>query len=316
MFDTKPPSPPTTPEECHNDVVQYVPHVASPQKYCPNALGIYNIEDTLAAQTRLYHPASPASSWAGQSPDPHSYVSDEHILQWQNEYFSPRLVSNSSTPLTPHSQEVLNVGAPLYHRHAQASHPAQVYSFDQPLGSLPNGTTNRELQTELDYLSVAQPAPDCAQEIRYSAVQHAPLAVLMGGVIKDLSIFEVPEAREHSSCSGSAKASGLGPNRDAITARKFLAREEELTPVSSARKTMMSSVPRRRHRRRTSDAPTTRWQCDECGCRFERSYNLAKHRATHDPDRARPYLCEMQGCTQQAFARPNDLQRHLDTVRA
>lgn len=46
---------------------------------------------------------------------------------------------------------------------------------------------------------------------------------------------------------------------------------------------------------------------------FARAYNLKTHIQTHDPNRAKPYVCHHKSCGR-SFSRKHDLTRHLVSI--
>jgi hypothetical protein len=135
-----------------------------------------------------------------------------------------------------------------------------------------------------------------------------------------IGAMDLPQCKESESIEQTLVIQGP-PNPDQSEIRSMgsflpiLARGTHPETTPSPRKAVMNTVPRRRHRRRTPSPKSSRWRCIECNKSFERSYNYVKHMTTHDPDRPKPYVCVIQGCHQRPFARPHDLQRHIETVR-
>ncbi|KZT74890.1 hypothetical protein DAEQUDRAFT_659127 [Daedalea quercina L-15889] len=56
-----------------------------------------------------------------------------------------------------------------------------------------------------------------------------------------------------------------------------------------------------------------KYQCPSCPRAFARAYNLKTHIQTHDPNRAKPYVCHHKSCGR-SFSRKHDLTRHLVSI--
>ncbi|TFY56703.1 hypothetical protein EVJ58_g7474 [Rhodofomes roseus] len=56
-----------------------------------------------------------------------------------------------------------------------------------------------------------------------------------------------------------------------------------------------------------------KYQCPSCPRAFARAYNLKTHIQTHDPNRAKPYICHHKSCGR-SFSRKHDLTRHLVSI--
>jgi hypothetical protein len=56
-----------------------------------------------------------------------------------------------------------------------------------------------------------------------------------------------------------------------------------------------------------------KYNCPECGRGFNRKFNMQTHRATHDPNRIKPFACEHPNCGSR-FTRKHDLKRHINGI--
>ncbi|VDB93509.1 unnamed protein product [Peniophora sp. CBMAI 1063] len=54
-------------------------------------------------------------------------------------------------------------------------------------------------------------------------------------------------------------------------------------------------------------------QCPNCPRAFARAFNLKTHMETHNPNRAKPYVCPHRSCAR-SFSRKHDLQRHRAAI--
>ncbi|KAI0786092.1 hypothetical protein C8Q75DRAFT_808871 [Abortiporus biennis] len=75
-----------------------------------------------------------------------------------------------------------------------------------------------------------------------------------------------------------------------------------------------SQVPRapRSESSLTSD-PKKKYACPNCSRSFARQFNLKTHIQTHNPNRAKPFICSQKSCGR-AFSRKHDLQRHIVSI--
>jgi len=55
--------------------------------------------------------------------------------------------------------------------------------------------------------------------------------------------------------------------------------------------------------------PKRKYQCPNCPRAFARAFNLKTHVQTHDPNRAKPFICSVKTCGR-SFSRKHDLMRH------
>lgn len=80
------------------------------------------------------------------------------------------------------------------------------------------------------------------------------------------------------------------------------------------RGTQTTRAPKRQTRKLTSKEDAN-FQCEipGCGKLFSRSYNYKAHMATHNENRAYPFLCPEPDCGKK-FVRKTDLQRHNQSV--
>ncbi|CAG8591447.1 10695_t:CDS:1 [Acaulospora morrowiae] len=56
-----------------------------------------------------------------------------------------------------------------------------------------------------------------------------------------------------------------------------------------------------------------KYMCPDCGRGFNRKFNMQTHRATHDPNRVKPFACEHPNCGSR-FTRKHDLKRHVNGI--
>ncbi|RIA96583.1 hypothetical protein C1645_687783 [Glomus cerebriforme] len=61
------------------------------------------------------------------------------------------------------------------------------------------------------------------------------------------------------------------------------------------------------------DETEKKYNCPECGRGFNRKFNMQTHRATHDPNRVKPFACEHPNCGSR-FTRKHDLKRHINGI--
>ncbi|KAN0134858.1 hypothetical protein V8E53_007232 [Lactarius tabidus] len=54
-------------------------------------------------------------------------------------------------------------------------------------------------------------------------------------------------------------------------------------------------------------------QCPNCNRAFARAFNLKTHMDTHNPERAKPFVCPYSSC-KRSFSRKHDLQRHRTAI--
>jgi len=79
-------------------------------------------------------------------------------------------------------------------------------------------------------------------------------------------------------------------------------------PVVSSQSSPHSHSSSRSESGATSD-PKRKYQCPSCPRAFARAFNLKTHIQTHDPNRAKPYVCSVKSCGR-SFSRKHDLMRH------
>lgn len=104
------------------------------------------------------------------------------------------------------------------------------------------------------------------------------------------------------------KEERVSPNPDAGSPERSVSSQSRSPEEGS------SAVTESRRQKRTyANEDTAKHQCHICKQFFQRSYNLKSHMKTHDPSRARIYVCEFPDCDK-SFERRADLTRHFDSV--
>ncbi|KAH9004314.1 hypothetical protein EDB86DRAFT_2162469 [Lactarius hatsudake] len=63
----------------------------------------------------------------------------------------------------------------------------------------------------------------------------------------------------------------------------------------------------------TNPSPNRAHQCPNCNRAFARAFNLKTHMDTHNPERAKPFVCPHSSC-KRSFSRKHDLQRHRTAI--
>ncbi|CAG8591208.1 6142_t:CDS:2 [Ambispora leptoticha] len=53
--------------------------------------------------------------------------------------------------------------------------------------------------------------------------------------------------------------------------------------------------------------------CPNCNRQFNRKFNMQSHLLTHNPNRTKPFRCEVEGCAS-TFTRKHDLKRHVNGI--
>lgn len=68
-----------------------------------------------------------------------------------------------------------------------------------------------------------------------------------------------------------------------------------------------------RRKRQLTTREDANYRCELCGKYFSRVWNYNAHKNTHDPNRAKPHTCGIDGC-EKRFVRRTDLVRHTSCV--
>ncbi|KAF2020058.1 hypothetical protein BU24DRAFT_132841 [Aaosphaeria arxii CBS 175.79] len=74
-----------------------------------------------------------------------------------------------------------------------------------------------------------------------------------------------------------------------------------------------TSTARTRVRRNPTTRDNANHSCHVCGKLFQRSYNHKSHLETHNPDRKKEHICQVEDCGKK-FVRKTDLDRHHNSV--
>lgn len=309
---------PNAPQE-QLEHVQQVPQLGYNVGYYVEPVAFYNEMETMVAQPLVYAPASPASSWAGLS-DGSSVSADEQMVCWPDEYTLSSAGSNCSADWIPCGQDLseLSFSSPILEEdHFSMDGNAQSQVYDPSMDCFLDAQRVVEFHGDVSHFFDPQLGFNFDSE-RMNCQEmgdHIAPDDMMGDMpelctqFHDLFPNSVKDEGHHAVKVESKSSPAL------LASKTLLAASNHDSQAASSRKTVLRSVPRKRHRRPSGDGTPSRWHCEQCGSRFERSYNLAKHAAVHDPDRERPYGCPILDCPQRAFTRPHDLQRHLETVR-
>ncbi|RPA88042.1 hypothetical protein BJ508DRAFT_371520 [Ascobolus immersus RN42] len=83
--------------------------------------------------------------------------------------------------------------------------------------------------------------------------------------------------------------------------------------VRTSGTSLYSSRGQPRRKRQLTTREEANYKCLQCGKYFSRVWNFNAHKNTHDPNRAKPHHCGIDGC-EKRFVRRTDLVRHTSCV--
>ncbi|KAF1927866.1 uncharacterized protein M421DRAFT_162260 [Didymella exigua CBS 183.55] len=301
MLYTEQPTPPfNSPYQTHasrEDSLLEAPYLSPSQhnsmsRY-PQGLGLYNYHHQ--APTTLPPSPSPSEPWSGHvstgaSPimtqaiaDPYASGAFDHPIirspqPWDGSQLSPRSSVSSATMVSVHSHPGSNNA---YHEMTTANFGSHSWSHDARY-------THNEGTLPLS--------------------RHCPLIVVPERLNNNVFPYDNPYDATQI------------PRMEPTLAMEYddQAYLRASSEMSSASRPEYPQTPAHRQRirsRRHTDPATAAFVCTLCKPQkgFARNYNFKQHMETHNPNRAKPHVCRMEGC-QKAFVRKLDLDRHNTSV--
>jgi hypothetical protein len=307
-------SPPSTPPEyCAPNPDQLLLDSAF-LDYTTDAHDIHGGIEVLPASTTPRYPSSPTLSWTSRSTKPYPARARDLVMNWSQECMAQQASRMSDLSWALSNTAQVNVYNPLYISQNFADCMAPTYTYHQPGRSSLQSSEAVEEADKILYRS--EPVPTTAMQ-HFPAARNALEASEILTNHEDSALAHSDRLSSHVDLlSESIPVGQPDPNEPLVTSRRLVPVEMRDIEAGRARVAAMDTVPRRRHHQRSSNTIYSRLRCDDCGHRFKRPYNYAKHMIIHNPRREKPFACEETGCSQPPFARAHDLQRHLDTVRS